>query len=226
MVISDEILEAAQVTEAEIRAEIALALFARERLTLGQAARVADLPQLDFQALLATRKIAIHYGIAELEEDLSVFGDRDDALPSFHDDYLVGYKVDCKARVIGLHIMAATLEQGTISTVTLAGVEGYRFENDAFGNIILSLEAVTLTQFISDFGSEIRESHRLGQKGTGKDGAGCLGARLRRAARGRHPPRFAGLGLQGDRLRARYSRRNRQVTHQQGPRGTCEALGT
>jgi len=29
MVISDEILEAAQVTEAEIRAEIALALFAR-----------------------------------------------------------------------------------------------------------------------------------------------------------------------------------------------------
>jgi predicted HTH domain antitoxin len=161
MVISDEILEAAQVTEAEIRAEIALALFARERLTLGQAARVADLPQLDFQALLATRKIAIHYGIAELEEDLSVFGDRDDALPSFHDDYLVGYKVDCKARVIRLHIMAATLEQGTISTVTLAGVEGYRFENDAFGNIILSLEAVTLTQFISDFGSEIRESHRL-----------------------------------------------------------------
>ena len=38
MVISDEILEAAQVSEAEIRAEIALALFAQERLTLGQAA--------------------------------------------------------------------------------------------------------------------------------------------------------------------------------------------
>ena len=70
MVISDDILESAHVSEAEVRSEVALALFARDRLTLAQAARLAELPQLDFQALLAGRKIPIHYDIAEFEEDL------------------------------------------------------------------------------------------------------------------------------------------------------------
>jgi len=70
MVISDDILASAHVSEAEVRSEIALALFARDRLTLAQAARLADLPQLDFQALLAARRIPIHYDVAEFEEDL------------------------------------------------------------------------------------------------------------------------------------------------------------
>jgi len=70
MVISDDILESAHVTEAEVRSEIAVALFARERLTLAQAARLADLPQLDFQSLLAERKVPIHYDVEELEQDL------------------------------------------------------------------------------------------------------------------------------------------------------------
>jgi len=51
MVISDEILESVHVSEAEVRAEVALALFSQDRLTLSQAARLANLPQLDFQAL-------------------------------------------------------------------------------------------------------------------------------------------------------------------------------
>jgi predicted HTH domain antitoxin len=70
MVISDDILESAHLTEAELRSEVALSLFARERLTLSQAARLANLPQLDFQSLLAARRIPIHYDVAELEEDL------------------------------------------------------------------------------------------------------------------------------------------------------------
>ena len=67
MVISDDILESAHVTEAEVRSEIAVARFARERLTLAQAARLADLPHLDFQPLLAERKVPIHYDVGELE---------------------------------------------------------------------------------------------------------------------------------------------------------------
>jgi len=70
MLISDDILEMAHVTEAEIRSEAALSLFAQDRLTLSQAARLANLPQLSFQALLAARGIPIHYDIAELEDDL------------------------------------------------------------------------------------------------------------------------------------------------------------
>jgi predicted HTH domain antitoxin len=70
MVISDEILASAHVSEAEVRSEIALALFARDRLTLAQAARLADLPQLDFQKLLAERRIPIHDDVPDLEQDL------------------------------------------------------------------------------------------------------------------------------------------------------------
>ncbi len=70
MVISDDILQSAHVSEAEVRSEIAIALFARDRMTLSQAARLADLPQLKFQALLAERKIPIHYDVEDLEEDL------------------------------------------------------------------------------------------------------------------------------------------------------------
>lgn len=70
MVIFDDILESAHLTEAEVRSDIAIALFARDRLTLAQAARLANLPQLDFQALLAERRIPIHYDVVEFEEDL------------------------------------------------------------------------------------------------------------------------------------------------------------
>jgi predicted HTH domain antitoxin len=69
--ISDEILESAHLTESELKIELALALFQTERLTLGQAARLAELGQLDFQRLLANRRIPIHYGIEELESDLN-----------------------------------------------------------------------------------------------------------------------------------------------------------
>ncbi len=66
----DELLRSTRLTEAELRAEFALALFQQERLTLGQAALLAGLPQLDFQRLLASRQIPLHYGIEAMEEDL------------------------------------------------------------------------------------------------------------------------------------------------------------
>ncbi len=66
----DELLRSTRLTEAELRAELALALFQQERLTLGQAALLAELPQLDFQRLLASRQIPLHYGIEAMEQDL------------------------------------------------------------------------------------------------------------------------------------------------------------
>ena len=70
LVIADEFLQAAHLSPAEMSQEIAVLLFAQERLTLAQAARLAQMPQWRFQALLASRGIAIHYGVAELEADL------------------------------------------------------------------------------------------------------------------------------------------------------------
>ena len=66
----DDLLQSTKLTEAELKAELALALFQRERLTLGQAAILAGLPQLDFQRLLASRRIPLHYGIEAMEQDL------------------------------------------------------------------------------------------------------------------------------------------------------------
>jgi predicted HTH domain antitoxin len=66
----DDLLTSTKLTEAELKAELAMALFQREHLTLGQAARLACLPRLDFQRLLASRQIPLHYGIEAMEQDL------------------------------------------------------------------------------------------------------------------------------------------------------------
>ena len=68
--ISDDVLAAAHLTEPELKEELALALFQRDRLTLAPASRLAGKSQLAFQALLAERRIPIHYGVAEFREDL------------------------------------------------------------------------------------------------------------------------------------------------------------
>lgn len=71
MIIPDELLHAAKLTETELRIEIAVMLFQQDRLTLGQAATFANLRQLDMQGILAKRQIPLHYGIEELEQDLA-----------------------------------------------------------------------------------------------------------------------------------------------------------
>ena len=70
MVIPDEILQSARMTEAELRREIALLLFRMDKLTLGQAGKFAGMNLLQFQHLLAGHGIPVHYDINEFEEDL------------------------------------------------------------------------------------------------------------------------------------------------------------
>jgi len=70
LVIPDEILQATRMSAAELRQEIAVLLFEKEKLTLGQACRLAGMSQLQFQHLLASRQIPVHYDVAEFEEDL------------------------------------------------------------------------------------------------------------------------------------------------------------
>ncbi|MBI4748611.1 MAG: UPF0175 family protein [Acidobacteria bacterium] len=71
LVIPDEILQTAHMTEHELRQEIAVMLFQKEKLTLGQASRLADLSQIQFQHVLASRHIPVHYDIREFEADLN-----------------------------------------------------------------------------------------------------------------------------------------------------------
>lgn len=70
VVIDDETLQTLQMSEAEMLAEIAILLFQQERFTLGQASRFARMNQLQFQRLLASRQISLHYDVTELREDV------------------------------------------------------------------------------------------------------------------------------------------------------------
>jgi predicted HTH domain antitoxin len=70
VLIGDDILQTARMTEEELRLELAVLLFQKERLTLAQAGRLAGMNRLQFQHLLASRQIPVHYDVAELEQDL------------------------------------------------------------------------------------------------------------------------------------------------------------
>ena len=72
MVIDDEFLHAAHMSEPELKLELAVLLYQRERLTLGQAARLASLSQVHFRLALGARGIAPHYGVTEFAEDLKI----------------------------------------------------------------------------------------------------------------------------------------------------------
>ncbi|NCJ05017.1 UPF0175 family protein [Synechococcales cyanobacterium C] len=70
VVVPDEVLTATRMTEAEMRQEIAVMLFEREKLTLGQASRFAGVHRVAFQHLLASRHIPVHYGVKDFEQDI------------------------------------------------------------------------------------------------------------------------------------------------------------
>lgn len=72
MVIDDELLHAARMSEPELKLELAALLYQRERLTLGQAARLAGLSQVRLRLALGARGIAPNYGVTEFAEDLKV----------------------------------------------------------------------------------------------------------------------------------------------------------
>ncbi|MEQ8536496.1 MAG: UPF0175 family protein [Coleofasciculus sp. D1-CHI-01] len=70
IIITDEILTATRMTEAEMRQEIAIMLFQKEKFTLAQARRFAGMHRIAFQHLLASRQIPVHYSAEDFEQDI------------------------------------------------------------------------------------------------------------------------------------------------------------
>lgn len=70
IVISDEILATTRMSESELKQEIAVMLFEKEKLTLAQASRFAGMNRIMFQHLLASRQIPIHYSVNDFEKDI------------------------------------------------------------------------------------------------------------------------------------------------------------
>ena len=71
LAIPTEIVEATHMSPSELKQEIAVMLFQKRKLTLGQASKLADMGQYQFQHLLASRQIPIHYGVYDFKADLN-----------------------------------------------------------------------------------------------------------------------------------------------------------
>ena len=69
MEIPSDVLESARMTLSEAKLELAIALFASRRLSMGKAAELAALPVAEFQMHLGTRHLGPHYDAAEARED-------------------------------------------------------------------------------------------------------------------------------------------------------------
>lgn len=70
LLISDETITATRMTESELKQEIAVMLFQKDKLTLAQASRFAGMHQVAFQHLLASRQIPVHYDVVDFEQDI------------------------------------------------------------------------------------------------------------------------------------------------------------
>ncbi|MDY6781494.1 MAG: UPF0175 family protein [Cyanobacteriota bacterium] len=70
LMISDEFLQTAQISESDLKLEIAILLFQQQKITLGTASKFAEMNQLEFQRILGSRKISNHYGVEEFRQDL------------------------------------------------------------------------------------------------------------------------------------------------------------
>lgn len=65
------ILDSARLSVAELKVELALLLYAQQRLSIGKARELADMALWEFRQLLAVRKIPAHYDETDLAEDIA-----------------------------------------------------------------------------------------------------------------------------------------------------------
>jgi len=70
LVISDDIIRASGLSEADLLLEIIILLFQQEKLSLGKASEILGMPQIRFQRLIADRGICVHYDVADFQADL------------------------------------------------------------------------------------------------------------------------------------------------------------
>jgi hypothetical protein len=79
---------------------------------------------------------------------------------SVHDNVLVSYEVQCEGRRIVLHTEFREVKPPERVDVVFVGVEGYHFEDDAFGNIVFGVETVPLEDLVARHRTEIEAAHR------------------------------------------------------------------
>ncbi|MEB3341350.1 UPF0175 family protein [Okeania sp.] len=70
VVIPDDVLKSARMSESQLKLEIAIMLFQQDRISIGKACGWAGINLLEFQREIAKGGICIHYDVEEFEEDI------------------------------------------------------------------------------------------------------------------------------------------------------------
>lgn len=65
-----EIMRSTRMTPQELKRDLAILLFQQGKLSFGKAREMANMTAWEFQLLLGSRGIPVHYDIEEYEEDL------------------------------------------------------------------------------------------------------------------------------------------------------------
>lgn len=73
------LVDAAGITPAELKIELAVHLYENRRLSIGHAREMAGLSLWEFRQILASRKISPHYDVADLDEDMQTWARLDSA---------------------------------------------------------------------------------------------------------------------------------------------------
>jgi len=66
----DAILEGTGMTPEAAKLEVAVALYRDRKMSMGRAAKIAEIPRTQFQKELGQRGVTVNYDVREFEDDL------------------------------------------------------------------------------------------------------------------------------------------------------------
>lgn len=69
--VSQDILDSARLSVPDLKVEIAITLYAQQRLSIGKARELAAMPLWTFRQRLAARGIFPHYDVDDLNDDVA-----------------------------------------------------------------------------------------------------------------------------------------------------------
>ena len=69
--VPQEILDSARLTAPELIVELAVSLYSQGRLSIGKARELAGMSLWEFRQVLASRRIPVHYDLADLQDDIN-----------------------------------------------------------------------------------------------------------------------------------------------------------
>jgi len=75
LIIPGNVLKELQLSPSELVIDLAVYLYDKEKLSMGQAKKLASLTQIEFQKEMSKRGVLIKYDIEDLEKDLEVLND-------------------------------------------------------------------------------------------------------------------------------------------------------